>query len=460
MKNYFLLALLVFGALSLKAESDLVVKDPSSYLHYRINLNSKDLSKEQINGQWVFLGKLAFSKVDVRDLKILVNQTFDVHGKIYVAIEGSGQLYRLDIKGLSFSRLDSTYFRGHNFSAIKFIRKDTLYSLGGSGFWHINNIETFYVEKRHEWELWNTPKSDLDVPQQIVKQFGGYDQKRDVISLIESPPFYHKNFREYTYKYFEKNLKSNEWDYIGDVNSELLFKLGLKTLRAEYLYGMYLFDTGDLAILGDPVENKIYLIDKNLFQISDLYDLSERNGFLYSYYIEKDFNNSPIKVDSISFQKLKSIGVYKGKFYTRKYTAQFLLGFLIVGLMGCCLFVWRNKRIREKQMDKSDFLDGMPEGSNDFLRLCLHYPIGHEFDSNQLTEFMGFHIYSYETQRQLRSKLIKSINSYFGIYFKMNDVIIRNTALNDKRYYVYRISEDHYDRLKEMLGLIIPPSSI
>lgn len=457
MKKYTLIVLLFFIGLRLEAETDLVIKNPSNFLHFKVNLNSKNLFKEEHNGLWVNIGKLEFTNIDLKELKILTNQSFKDRGNILVSLEGTGQLYRLDIKNLTFSRLDSTYFRGHNFSSIKFIRKDTLYSLGGSGFWHVHNMETIYSTKLHSWELLNAP--DSEGPQQILRQYGGYDKQRDLVSVIESPPFYHKNVSAFTYKYFEKDLKTNAWEYLGDLNAELLFKLGLKSLKSDYVHGLYLFNTGDYKILGDPVKNKIYLIDKNLSLNTDLVELSEKNGVLYSYSRDNHFNNSQIILDSISIQKLKLLGVVKGDFYIRKSeisTLFFLVCILLIVLLCTGHYIWRKSNKTKRYSENTDLLEGMPEGTNDFLRLCLHYPIGHEFNSIQLTEFMGYHIYAYETQRQLRSKLIKSINSYFSIYFKMNDVIIRNTSNADKRYYIYRISEDHYDRLKEMLGMIIP----
>jgi hypothetical protein len=97
-EKYVLLVLLVFVFLRLEADSDLVIKDPQDYLHYRISLNTKELFKEQKDGIWVSQGKLSFSNIDLRDFKILTNQSFDVGGKILVSIEGTGQLFELDIK--------------------------------------------------------------------------------------------------------------------------------------------------------------------------------------------------------------------------------------------------------------------------------------------------------------------------------------------------------------------------
>jgi hypothetical protein len=64
---------------------------------------------------------------------------------------------------------------------------------------------------------------------------------------------------------------------------------------------------------------------------------------------------------------------------------------------------------------------------------------------------MGYGSYAYETQRQVRAKLIKGINSYFWAHYRMDDVIVRQTANDDKRFSVYLIAEVHYDTLKKLL---------
>ena len=122
MRICILSTLLIFVSLRLVADSDLVIKDPNNYLHYRIALNSKELFREEKNGLWVNQGELTFSNIDLRDFKVLVNKTFEVQGNILISIEGTGQLYRLNLKELALSRVDNTFFRGYNFWAIKFIR--------------------------------------------------------------------------------------------------------------------------------------------------------------------------------------------------------------------------------------------------------------------------------------------------------------------------------------------------
>jgi hypothetical protein len=457
MKKHFLLLLLVLVFFKSEADTDLVIKDPHDYLHYRINLNSKELLSEQKNGLLVNQGKLTFSNIDLRDFKELTNQTFDVHGKILITIYGTGQLYEIDIKNKIFSRLDSTYFRGYNFSSIRFFRKDTLYSLGGRGFWHINNIETFFSNKLHEWEILNPPLEES--PQRILKQFGGYDKKRDIVSVIESSPlYYQKAVKDYHYKYFEKNLKSNEWKLLGDVNSELLFKLGVKSLNSIFIKGIYLFLDNDIVVLGDPIKNKIYVLEKSLPGYNSAFELSENRGYLFSYFIDNDFNNTRFKVDSISIEKLKSLGVPKGDFYVNENNEQLLFAILGLFIGGILLIYFFNSKKRKQiklklsELPKSDLLDALPEGSYEFLKNVLTHPKGHELSSQKITELMGFSNFAYDTQRQARPKLINSINSYFKVYHKIDSIMLQKKSNDDKRFYVYWISEEHYDTLKIILN--------
>lgn len=455
MQKYFLTILFFFACSRVKAEKDLIIKIPNDYLHYRIGLESQVLLKEMPSGSWGSQGKLTFSNIDLRDFKILHNQSFERHGFILISIEGTGQVYGLDIKNLELSRIDSTYFRGHNFSAIKFIRKDTLFSYGGSGFWHVNNIETYFSPKTKEWELLNVPVEKR--PEHMTNAYGGYDSRRDIVSVIDSPPSYCKSIQDFTYHYYEKDIKANEWKKLGAVNAQLLFKLGAKSLKSVYLNGIFLFLESDYILLADPIKNKILLVEKSIPLFSNLYELEARNGFLYSYHRENHFKETRIKVDSISIEKLKSMGIPKGEFYVNVSNDMLLISIIILVVANVLIFYFftRKKRKRNKyiisDLAEAQWEEALPNGAYEFLKSFLAFPKGQEINSHKIIDLMGFGSYAYETQRQVRSKLISAINSYFKVHHHMDAVILRKNSKNDKRFFVYTISEEYYDALKKML---------
>lgn len=78
--------------------------------------------------------------------------------KLITLVDGSGKLleYQTDH---SFKRLDSTCYDGYNFGAFNFSYRDTLFSLGGYGFWQFNGMLRYFDEKAGGWEVIPTDKT-------------------------------------------------------------------------------------------------------------------------------------------------------------------------------------------------------------------------------------------------------------------------------------------------------------
>lgn len=435
-------------------------KDPNGPLHYRIDFDTQDLWKENKAGNWGKLMQLEFENVDVKAIPLnAVINSFSQKKNLFLQLEGTGQLYKLDLDSNKLIRLDKTFYRGNNFGSIRFSRRDTLFSVGGQGFWLVNNIETIFSSKSKEWELYHSPSENG--PLRIRMKFGGYDQNRDVLSVIELPPIYQKPNINYVYRYFEKSLSEDYWIYKGDLNVSLLKKLNIQNLESTFIEGVYLFRNGPYIVIADPLKNQIFQIDQVIPMLNETFELSEKHGYIYSYNVNKNSTElvSSIKVDSISIAQLKSLGRYKGEFYVTPiplivYQIGFGLFLLILGFLVGFWIKKSQKTNTQALRTDSEFsiLDGLPDGAYEFLKASLALPKGHHFSSQAFTELMGFSSYAYETQRQVRSKLIKAINAYFSIHYRMQNVIIRKTANDDKRFSIYYISEEHYERLKELLG--------
>jgi hypothetical protein len=213
----------------------------------------------------------------------------------------------------------------------------------------------------------------------------------------------------------------------------------------------------DFMILGDPIKNKIFIIEKSLPFYSNLYEISENREYFYSYFKQSYFNNNRLKADSISIEKLKSMGIPKGDFYLKENNES--LPYLILGLLIMCILAIyffnkkKSKRVnfQSNERNESNLVDALPQGSFEFLKEFLLYPKGHELSSEQITELMGFSNYAYETQRQVRSKLINSINNHFKVHYKMYPIIVRKNSKDDKRFVIYNISDEYFEDLKQLL---------
>jgi hypothetical protein len=460
MRICFLVVLFLSFSL-IKVNAQIRFRNPDGPLHFRINFDTKELWKEDKTGESSKVADLTFENVEIKDIPYNSNlfSLKNAEGTLLI-LDGTGQVFQLYKNSNKLIRLDKTFFRGYNFKALRFLRNDTLHSVGGTGFWHVNNIETYFSPKSKEWELNHAPPENG--PKHIRTDFGGYDKLRDVISVIELPELYQNVIFNHAYRYFEKQIKDNKWVYKGDLNVDLLRKLGVLNFESTYLKGIYFFRNGPFVVLGDPIKNEMIQVEQLNHILNEQFELSEKNGFVYSYHEIKNSTTKEqlIKVDSISIAQLKSMGQYKGEFYVNSIAPKiYQIGAGITVLVfGFFLGYWVQK-IRRKNsnisVNDSEFfgLEGLPEGAEDFLKAILAFSKGHQFSSQTFTELMGFSTYAYETQRQVRSKLIKAINSYFSVHYKMKSVIIRKTANDDRRFYSYSISEEYYEKLRELLGV-------
>lgn len=74
----------------------------------------------------------------------------------YFLLEGTNRVYQLAIakeNGLpELVRIDRTTHEGDNYLMMAFHRNDTLYQVGGYGFWRMRNFFTYYLPALKEWE--------------------------------------------------------------------------------------------------------------------------------------------------------------------------------------------------------------------------------------------------------------------------------------------------------------------
>ena len=72
---------------------------------------------------------------------------------IFLQPGGTGRVYKIDFAKMALTRMDSTRLEGYNWGALTFSFNDTIYSLGGYGFWRNNGHLRFYRDVSNEWEV-------------------------------------------------------------------------------------------------------------------------------------------------------------------------------------------------------------------------------------------------------------------------------------------------------------------
>ena len=149
---------------------------------------------------------------------------------------GTGKLFKIEKNKNKYSliRIDSTLHSGVNYEAFTFQLNDTIFQYGGSGFWHMRGIMTYFSPQTHEWELY---------PSNIV--VNGYDDFENIIKykvdastnkLYSTKSLAYSNMpRDFSLNSidscFEFNFALNTWSTLGATNPELI-----KTLQSSTYY--------------------------------------------------------------------------------------------------------------------------------------------------------------------------------------------------------------------------------
>ncbi len=448
-------ALLVSISLNLYS-ADIEYTNPTLRIRERIDLKTKEFWRERTLNHWEKVDAIDFQDVNLGELPSpFAYRVFSKSGNYWITISGTGQLYEFDPLKLIFRRLDKTYFRGYNFGSLQFIRKDTLYSFGGLGFWQYNNIETYFSTSVKEWEQVQIP---LQGPARILENFSGYSKRKDQLFVLELPDYFiQKPVDINRLKLFTYDFNKKSWNTLGWVPHKNLQEAGMHALEAIFIQDLFVIPKSSPLLIIDPVNNKLYEyqgLKPNFFNPGFI--ISEKGSMLYSYQVETPTNSHYTNLDSMDVTKLLSDSREIGPFYSTRPPVPFAwFGFalggilLILSLFGNYWF-WRRAN---KQSIGAIYFEGLSIEAEGFLKRCIEKGPDYQFSSEEITELMGLSQRSFDSQRQYRSKMINQINHHFKVHHAIPEALIRVTSFEDKRFLMYSISPTDFVKIKQVLHL-------
>ena len=415
---------------------------------YSIDHDSGLFQKESPQKQKSELGKIKDWEIVKKELPgdFDINTFYQNDTRILITIPGTGQLYQFYPAELQFHRLDKTFFRGYNFNATQFSRNDTLFSIGGEGFWQQHSTITFFNPKTLEWDSYASANKN---PYPTTFHFSGYSPEND---LFFSVPLQTERILAEEDSYFSiYSFKEKKWDIKGKVSTDLL-DYAKNKLRSVWT-GRYLIlfpedgrGSGNIRLL-EPFENKLfeyYVTDSQFFtQNCEVYF---SNGYLFSRNLvsagrsDKSFFDS-LSVDSIATQS-KHIGeVYESGFINSTYAVILLLGFVLLA----SFFAYKLLRTNKQQFQ-------LYEQEKLVLQTLIQQTLGEKLSSAALNNLLQIEHKSYDNQRQIRNRIIQTINQKLYHSFGSKELILRSYNTEDKRMMDYYINPDV--NLKELYNLL------
>jgi hypothetical protein len=404
--------------------------------------------------------------------------------KVYLQLLGSGRLYQIQKQGkgdYQFIRLDSTLYFGANFGSINFFFKDTLFKLGGGGFWKIIDYFTFYSTKTNEWELISSKKG-IPVYQSpengvsfFIDQLNGKFYLSNSINQTDFPASLNTNYSD-TCRVFD--LKDKTWKNLGKINPTLKDKLqksfGLKTT-----FGPYLIFHSDLEIKWVNFStNQFGVLTKEKqaeFREKWLKLYKRLPEHLYQFVMGDQFylirieNNGAIEHESIELTSKDFIDPNAEPIYSNSAIVALLnkiepgttiIGNLFIVLMVILLYYLYNKKIKKNKTPieiqsilYKNFFSALTAVEKELIQAIYELQIKQEQISiKAINKIIGVQQKDTITQNKSRSDYFLRINQKFKLATRASELlIVKQREETDKRVYNYNINPIFIDSMKALI---------
>ncbi len=434
---------------------------------YRIDTEKKILEQEINTATWQRLATVNFVGIYPTDFveKARVISIEIPHQKTerYLLIDCSNQVYHFSFKSLTLTRIDSTFYRGYNCLSTRFMRKDSLYSFGGYGFWQTNNIQTYFQTNTHEWES----ILPLNIPPKAINHgLNAYVANQDVFFSAYSS--FHADSKnsgksEYDEDAFMYSFQTKTWKNLGAVSNLKVIEILTKKDKTPIIWtGKYfLLEYKENAtikfLLVDPIKNLVLVWQDNQKAFGpQIAETVEEDPFaLYCwhdtlYFVNKTENIKPLIRHKIAIQTILKEATYDGSLYGGVLTIWYWVLAFALGtlLLGYLLMRFKRKEIKLViDTSQPEVLVTFNEIEEKIIAVLKANVDGLGVDSNQINELLQINDKLPDNQRKIRNDFMKALNQKLTKIYQVEEAIIRKPSVHDKRYYFYQLSKIVFDKM-------------
>lgn len=405
-------------------------------------------------------------------------------GQVYLQLMGSGRLYQIQkqSKGqYELIRLDSTFHTGSNFGSINFFYKDTLFKLGGIGFWKIKDYITFFSNKTHEWELISSKKG-IPVYQSpdkgilfYIDQLNGKFYLSNSINQVDFPASFNTSFSD-TCRVFD--FKEKTWEDLGKINPALK-EILQKSLDLKTTVGPYIVFHSDLELYWLNFSNNQF----GIFAKNRQAEFREKWLKLYKglpehmyqfvmgnqFYLIRIEKNGDLQYESIELNSKDFIDSNAQPIYSNSFIVAFLnkiepgkpiIGNVFIVLMVILLYSLYNKKIKKKKTPieiqsilYKNFYSALTAIEKELIQAIYELQIKQEQISiKAINKIIGVQQKDTITQNKSRSDYFLRINQKFKLATRASELlIVKQREETDKRIYNYNINNIFIAEIKNLI---------
>lgn len=415
---------------------------------------------------WVNLGKITSININENDFPPVVRvnsfeSNSDKQSRTFL-IDCTNQVYRFNFKSRVLERIDKTYFRGYNCFSAKFMRKDTLFSFGGYGFWQTINIQSYFKKSAHEWESYSPLN---DAPKAINDGLNAYIPQKDLFFSAFNT-FHHDSQNQgkpqYDFGVYTFLFKTKTWHKEGKINPANFEEFGFEKAKPFTLWtGKYFlvkyYDAPQAKIhLADPINNQLYswTDSKKLFDFKvedpdhETFRFYCWHDTLYCYSHAENKNKESRKV-KIAIDQIKEESVLIDSFYetgmNSKVIAMLSMGGILLIIGG--IYSFKNRK-KEANSTENVMVSLFNSQERIIIKALIeHYENG-GLENQEIHELLGISHKTSENQRKIKNEFIKSLNAKLMVAYGVNESIIRTPTDLDKRFFRHELNKEVFDILK------------
>ena len=434
-------------------------------LNKYVTLNNLALYKKAV--PQIGFEKAHYVNVDNQEINTMPQFLLKSNDALYVFVNGSGRLYKALSKSdsITFERIDTTYFSGYNIGSFPFIYDDTIYSLGGSGFWRVNGQLRVYVPKTKQWDIVELNK-EVPILYEDSHDLIWYDAQGKKIYIgkyfqREQATKSSINKTGYVYQVKVLDLVNRNWYDLGDLNTDLRNKADVITDITSSPWGQFVMLGEKYAIIDYAHNQILYLSTTKQDQIRPL--LAAANTTQLFFFKDTTFffgNTSKNKLDSIPFSlsdfTRTSETVYTGSNKSQSVNKEAWLVLIPLAILIPVGF-YQMKFKRQKKhthevnstvVNSSPPQDGIPTELQSlldevelqtFVLILKNTLKGSSTSIDQLNKVLGVSKKTMENQKKQRSDTIISINSKYNFLTGEENIIQKRRCEEDKRSFEYFI---------------------
>lgn len=429
---------------------------------YRINTQQQTLEMEVVADRWQKIGNVLLKNVEERDFPPNARVKaieMDKNRLRYLMVDCTNQVYTFDFETRILERIDKTFYRGNNCISTKFLRKDTLFSVGGYGFWRTNNLLTFFKRDSREFETLN---SETNPPNSIYYGLNAYWEQED--TFFSALNYYHNDAENkgstiFDYDAYQFSFRERHWQKVGTIQPDL-FKgkensfIGSIVWTGQYFLIPTNFNKPQLELLmADPRRNKLSLwvdtervFDKTHFEPEgNPFNLYVWHDTLYYYKKSTTVKDTLVHKIKVPISELKRKATYVSKLYEPVtpmwYSFVWIAGLLII--MGLGVFWLYNQRNKKGQL-----LNHFKGVEKSFLEALIEASPQKGLSAEQVNQLLNTEKKSPETQRQTRSKFKNQLNMRIESLTGIKEAIEDEKNNSDGRMKDYFLKPQAIEKLR------------